>query len=92
MRDGENGFTLPYEARAGDYAKIIQEVYQNKQKYAEMAKSSRKAFDERLNWDNWGATLREKRAEILNHRPTGHTEEATLSEMIEQTSTGVSIN
>jgi hypothetical protein len=33
--------------------------------------SSRKAFDERLNWDLWGATMREKLTGLLDHNLVG---------------------
>lgn len=59
VKDGENGFMLPMNARGSDYAKIIHGIYQDDKLYSEMVKSSRKTFDERLNWDIWAITVRE---------------------------------
>jgi glycosyltransferase involved in cell wall biosynthesis len=57
VREGENGFMLPLDARGADYAKVIAEIYQDDQRYAELVQSSRAAFDERLNWDAWGIAI-----------------------------------
>lgn len=65
VRDGENGFALPLSARGGDYARVIAEIYQDDQRYIELVRSSRRAFEEKLNWDAWGVTARKIFAEIL---------------------------
>jgi len=57
--DGKNGFLLPYKARGEEYAKIIAEIFSNDEKYYSLVQSSRKMYDEKLNWDTWG--LRVKR-------------------------------
>lgn len=54
IRDGENGFLLPYAARGDVYAKIIAKVYRNAYQYDYLVKASRAAYEERLNWDVWG--------------------------------------
>lgn len=64
VKNGENGFTLPLSATAVDYADVIAKVYQDDQRYAELVKSSRALFDERLNWDAWGMTVRRLLAEV----------------------------
>src|SRR5207245_1514583 len=51
VREGENGFLLPYEARGDAYAEVIARVYHNDERYAELVRASRAAFEERLNWD-----------------------------------------
>jgi glycosyltransferase involved in cell wall biosynthesis len=57
VRDGENGFMLPPEARGAEYAELIAKIYRDDQRYADLIKSSRAAFEERLNWDAWGITV-----------------------------------
>ncbi len=59
IRDGENGFMLPFSARGAEYADVIANVYRDDQRYNELVKSSRAAFEERLNWDAWGATVKQ---------------------------------
>lgn len=55
--DGENGFTLPAAAGGAEYAERIAELANNAETYADLCRSSRKAFDQRLNWDRWGARV-----------------------------------
>lgn len=53
VRNGENGFVLPYDARGSDYARVIAGIYFNDQRYRQLVRHSRKAYDERLSWDAW---------------------------------------
>jgi glycosyltransferase involved in cell wall biosynthesis len=55
--EGENGFLLPPQARGKEYAALIARVYRDDHLYAALVKSSRAAFEERLNWDAWGLTV-----------------------------------
>ena len=64
VRDGENGFTLPYHARGDEYAKVIASVYCNEQRYTDLVHSSRAAFDDRLNWDAWAITVKQLLANL----------------------------
>ncbi len=57
VKDGENGYVLPYTARGAAYAQLIAEIYQDDQRYDALVKSSREAYDERLNWDTWGIAV-----------------------------------
>lgn len=59
VKNGENGFTLPMDARETEYANIIAEIYRDQQRYAELVRSSRAAFENRLNWDAWGSRVRD---------------------------------
>ena len=62
VRDGENGVLLPLDARGSVYAEVIAKIYQDDQRYTQMVRSGRAAFDERLNWDAWGMAVKD----ILN--------------------------
>lgn len=57
VREGENGFLLPPQAGGKEYAALIASVYRDNQLYAALVKSSRAAFEERLNWDAWGQSV-----------------------------------
>ena len=59
IRDGENGFLLPYEARGDVYAERIARVYRDVYEYRYLVKGSRAAYEERLNWDVWGKAMKE---------------------------------
>ncbi|HVB60016.1 MAG TPA: glycosyltransferase, partial [Ktedonobacteraceae bacterium] len=59
VRDGENGYALPYEARGDDYARLIANLWHDKPRYRLLAQTSRAAYDERLSWDAWAKAVRE---------------------------------
>jgi len=67
VRDGENGYLLPSDAGGSAYAEVIAKIYRDDQRYAEMVRASRAAFEERLNWDIWGMTTQKILAELLHH-------------------------
>jgi glycosyltransferase involved in cell wall biosynthesis len=58
IEEGKNGFLLPLSARGSDYARVIARAYLDRQCYHELVKSSRAAFDERLNWDAWAISVK----------------------------------
>jgi glycosyltransferase involved in cell wall biosynthesis len=58
VREGENGFTLPYDARGPEYAALIAQIYQDDDLYYKMVHTSRAVFEDRLNWEAWGVTVR----------------------------------
>jgi glycosyltransferase involved in cell wall biosynthesis len=68
IKDGENGFLLPLSAGGSEYAKVIARIYRDKQRYAELVRSSRTAFDERLNWDIWAIEVNKIIGEMIEHK------------------------
>jgi glycosyltransferase involved in cell wall biosynthesis len=54
VKDGKNGFLLPPDATASDYAKKIKILFNDKENYLKLRQSARNEFDTRLNWDVWG--------------------------------------
>ncbi|WP_334367649.1 glycosyltransferase family 4 protein [Bradyrhizobium sp. AZCC 1578] len=54
IRDGETGMLLPLNATTTDYATVISETFANPDRLARLRKSSRDAFEARLNWRTWG--------------------------------------
>ena len=66
VQDGVNGFTLPLAATADKYADKIQELYTNDEAYQKLCISSRKKYEEELNWDNWGKTFNGIAEKIIN--------------------------
>ena len=69
VTEGENGFLLPLHARGDRYAEIVAEFYKDQQRYAELVRSSRAAFDDRLNWDVWGITVNRMISEKIRKQP-----------------------
>jgi glycosyltransferase involved in cell wall biosynthesis len=58
VRNGENGYVLPYTATGVDYAQIIADLYRDKGRYRTLVKSSRAAYETRMNWDVWAASIK----------------------------------
>jgi glycosyltransferase involved in cell wall biosynthesis len=68
ITEGENGFLLPLSARGDAYAALIARLYQDDQRYSALIQSSRATYENRLNWDAWGKTVRQLLDEMLNDR------------------------
>jgi len=66
VRDGENGFTLPYNARGAEYAQVIAEIYQDDLRYTQLVRSSRARFEEMLNWDSWGVAVQKLLSQLVS--------------------------
>jgi len=58
IKSGENGFLLPLSAGGRDYARLIAEIYMDREHYLELVSSSRRAFETRLNWDSWALQVK----------------------------------
>lgn len=65
VRDGENGYTLPYEARGDAYARVIADLWHDEPRYRQLARTSRAAYDERLSWDAWAKAVYEMMREVV---------------------------
>ncbi|MCP5432737.1 MAG: glycosyltransferase family 4 protein [Alphaproteobacteria bacterium] len=57
VEDGATGLLLPTEAGGADYAEAILEVWRNPERYRRMCAAARAAYETRLNWGAWGASL-----------------------------------
>jgi len=68
VTNGENGYMLPPGAGGAEYARLIAEIYLDDHRYAELVKSSRAAFDARLNWDAWAISVDKLIREELDRR------------------------
>ena len=53
IRDGINGYALPFDAEPPEYAKLIGEIAADEPEYRRLAASSFSEFEERLNWKAW---------------------------------------
>jgi glycosyltransferase involved in cell wall biosynthesis len=54
VKDGINGCTLPFDAGAHEYAEKIEQLVLDQQAMKDLKLSSRKYYEEKLNWDLWG--------------------------------------
>lgn len=55
VKNGINGYCLPFDAGGEKYAKVIAEIFTDKKKYHSLVASSRKMFEDELNWDKFAA-------------------------------------
>ena len=55
VRDGINGFALPLGSTAADFADKVAAYLNDPAAYAALRASSRREYEDRLNWDAWGA-------------------------------------
>jgi len=58
VRNGENGYLLPLETRGRGYANTLADIVNDKNRYASLVQSSKARYDNALNWDNWGKSMR----------------------------------
>lgn len=58
VRGGVTGHALDAGARAEDFAALVMGHIAAPEGYAEMRRSARADFEQRLNWDSWGRSVR----------------------------------
>jgi glycosyltransferase involved in cell wall biosynthesis len=68
VANGINGQLLPLEARGPDYAKVILDLFSDREAYENLVMSSRKAYDENFNWGAWGDIVRPRVMDLLRSR------------------------
>lgn len=71
VKDGVNGYCLPYEAGGAVYGQLIVELFADKKRYHDLVASSRRRFEEVLNWDRWADRFREVFPEVLRRHRAG---------------------
>jgi glycosyltransferase involved in cell wall biosynthesis len=58
VKDGVNGFALPYYSDHTDFGEKIINIFNSDNDYYNLIKTSRKYYEERLNWDVWGEGMK----------------------------------
>jgi glycosyltransferase involved in cell wall biosynthesis len=56
--DGKNGYLMPPDATGARYAEKIMAIAENRGAYDGLVITSRKLFEERLNWEAWGRAVK----------------------------------
>jgi glycosyltransferase involved in cell wall biosynthesis len=59
VKDGINGYCLPYTANGNTYAALISELFIDGSRYRELIFTSRQHFEKHLNWSKWAEGFRE---------------------------------
>jgi glycosyltransferase involved in cell wall biosynthesis len=52
------GFTLPLNAQADEYAQLIREIFNDKNRYRALSENARLKYLNELNWETWGEKMR----------------------------------
>jgi glycosyltransferase involved in cell wall biosynthesis len=68
VAEGVNGHLLPPEATGEAFARLIAEICRDDERYYQLVRSSRRAFEEKYNWDVWAQTVRKLISEKLGLR------------------------
>jgi glycosyltransferase involved in cell wall biosynthesis len=63
--DGENGYLLPADASGKHYSEKILQIVKSPGRYDELVRSSRRLYEEKLNWDAWGRAVKPIFAQFL---------------------------
>ena len=58
IHNGVNGCLLPESATGKDFAAKIREIVVDEVGYAALVRGSRQLFETRLNWDEWGKSVK----------------------------------
>jgi len=58
VEDGINGYKVAPQEGAEAYAKLILDVYGDRDRYRRLCITARQAYERRLNWDAWGLGAR----------------------------------
>lgn len=59
VHDGINGYLLSLEAGGLDYAQLMAALFGDPGRYRELCRTSREDYEQNLNWDAWGARMKQ---------------------------------
>jgi glycosyltransferase involved in cell wall biosynthesis len=59
VHDGANGIVLPKKADAADFADVIEGLWNDPDRYAQLRASAREEYETRLNWGVWARKIAE---------------------------------
>lgn len=65
VKEGENGFLIDYADKGKGYAEKISELIQDPERYEALRVSTRKMYDNFLNWDRWGEVMKVFTSQLL---------------------------
>jgi glycosyltransferase involved in cell wall biosynthesis len=58
--NGVNGYCLEENAKTEDYFNVIQKLIENESEYEKLSISSKKIYEDKLNWDKWASSVLQK--------------------------------
>jgi glycosyltransferase involved in cell wall biosynthesis len=57
VTEGENGHLLPAAADGEAYGALLHEIFADPARHHALSRSSRRVYEERLNWDRWASSM-----------------------------------
>jgi glycosyltransferase involved in cell wall biosynthesis len=57
--NGVNGYCLDENAKTEDYFDVIQKLIENESEFEKLSLSSRRLYEDKLNWDKWASSVLE---------------------------------
>lgn len=66
VKNGNNGYMLPRSASGEEYAHLIAQTISDPSTYQQLVHSSRREYDQRLNWDKWGEKMYQIISDMVN--------------------------
>lgn len=69
VRDGINGHALPVGSGGDDFAAVVSDYLMSPNAYDALRASSRKEYEDRLNWDAWGKAVATELRRAVDARP-----------------------
>lgn len=65
IKEGVNGYLLPYEDKGKAYAEKIMELVSNPERYQRLCESSRNHYEQELNWTTWAQRFEQETKSLL---------------------------
>lgn len=59
VKQGINGYALSHNDGSVAYAKLIEQIFRDKDRYQNLVRTSRREYEETLNWDTWGRQVKQ---------------------------------
>ena len=66
VKEGQNGFLIPFEDQGELYAQKIISIISTKDAYQNLCLTTRKCFEEELNWDTWSEKFTKEISEAIS--------------------------
>ncbi|MBR8830784.1 MAG: D-inositol-3-phosphate glycosyltransferase [Chroococcopsis gigantea SAG 12.99] len=66
--NNETGFVMPLDAKAEDYANIIEQLCYQTQRYMEISNNARRRAVNELNWDSWSVKMMDIISQVIGQK------------------------
>ncbi len=71
VKNDINGFTLPLEAGATEYASLLEKILSDRNLLKRLKEGSRQYYEEQLSWQKWGYTFQSQAEKCIQQKVSG---------------------